>query len=53
MTHEESIRAAYDAWSRRDIDGEMFHVIEIRDGLIGRLDAFRDRTAALDAFEAT
>lgn len=34
------------------IDGEMFHLIEIRDGLIGRLDAFRDSAAALDALGA-
>ena len=35
------------------IDGEMFHLIEMRDGLIGRLEAFRERAAALDALEAT
>ena len=31
----------------------MFHVIEMRDGLVGRLDAFRERAAALSAFQAT
>jgi ketosteroid isomerase-like protein len=35
------------------IEGEMFHVIEMRDGLIGRLDGFRDHGAARDAFEAS
>jgi ketosteroid isomerase-like protein len=35
------------------IDEELFHVIEMRDGLIRRLHAFRDRALAVDAFEAT
>jgi ketosteroid isomerase-like protein len=35
------------------IEGEMFHVIEMRDGLIVRLDAFRERSAAVDALDAT
>jgi ketosteroid isomerase-like protein len=35
------------------IDGELYHVVEIRDGLILRLEAFRDRDAAVQAFEAT
>jgi ketosteroid isomerase-like protein len=35
------------------IEGEMFHLIEMRDGLIGRLEAFRARADAMDALEAT
>jgi ketosteroid isomerase-like protein len=35
------------------IEGELYHLIEMRDGLILRLEAFRDRDAALDALEAT
>ncbi len=35
------------------IDGEFFHLIEMRDGLVFRLEAFRDRGAAMDALEAT
>jgi ketosteroid isomerase-like protein len=35
------------------IDGELYHLVEIRDGLILRLEAFRDRDAAVQAFEAT
>jgi hypothetical protein len=50
MTHEETIRAAYDAWNRSDIDRLL---IEMRDGLVFRLQAFRDRAAAMDALEAT
>jgi ketosteroid isomerase-like protein len=34
------------------IDGEMYHLIEMHDGLIRRLEAFRDREAALDALGA-
>ena len=35
------------------IDAELYHLIEFRDGLIRRLEAFRDRDAAMKAFEAT
>jgi ketosteroid isomerase-like protein len=35
------------------IDGELYHLVEFRDGLIGRLEAFRDRHAALEALQAT
>jgi ketosteroid isomerase-like protein len=35
------------------IDGELYHLLEIRDGLILRLEAFRDRDAAMKALEAT
>ena len=35
------------------IDGDLHHVIEIRDGLIIRLDAFRERDDAVEAFQAT
>jgi ketosteroid isomerase-like protein len=35
------------------IDGELYHLIEVREGLISRLHAFRDRDGALRAFEAT
>lgn len=35
------------------VDGELHHLIEMRDGLIVRLEAFRDHAAALRAFEAT
>ena len=35
------------------IEGEMYHVVEIRDGLILRLEAFRDRPEAMRALEAT
>ena len=34
------------------IDGEMYHLIELRDGLIVRLEAFRDRALAVRALEA-
>ena len=34
------------------IEGEMYHLVEIRDGLILRLEAFRDRDAAVTALEA-
>jgi ketosteroid isomerase-like protein len=33
------------------IDTEMYHLLEIRDGLIARLEAFMDRDAALKALE--
>jgi ketosteroid isomerase-like protein len=35
------------------IEGEMFHVLEWRDGLIWRLEAFLDREAAMHALYAT
>jgi ketosteroid isomerase-like protein len=35
------------------IEGELYHLIELRDGLILRLEAFRDRDAAMKALEAT
>jgi ketosteroid isomerase-like protein len=35
------------------IEGELYHVLEIRDGLILRLEAFRDRPEAMRALEAT
>jgi ketosteroid isomerase-like protein len=35
------------------IDAELYHLIEMRDGLIVRLDAFRDHQGALDALAAT
>jgi ketosteroid isomerase-like protein len=35
------------------IDGDLYHLIEFRDGLIIRLDAFRERDDAVEAFEAT
>jgi ketosteroid isomerase-like protein len=35
------------------IEGELYHVVEMRDGLILRLEAFRDRPEALRALEAT
>ena len=35
------------------IDGELYHLVELRDGLILRLEGFRDRDAALDALDAT
>jgi ketosteroid isomerase-like protein len=35
------------------IEGELYHVIEMRDGLILRLIAFRDRAEAMRALEAT
>jgi ketosteroid isomerase-like protein len=35
------------------IEGELYHLLELRDGLILRLEAFRDRDAALAALEAT
>jgi ketosteroid isomerase-like protein len=35
------------------IDGEMFHLVEIRDGMILRLEAFMDRDDAFAGLEAT
>jgi ketosteroid isomerase-like protein len=35
------------------IDGDLYHLVEMRDGMILRLEAFRDRDAAVQAFEAT
>jgi ketosteroid isomerase-like protein len=35
------------------IEGEMYHLIDVRDGLIQRLEAFRDRDDALHALGAT
>ena len=35
------------------IEGELYHLLELRDGLILRLEAFRDRDAALEALEGT
>ena len=35
------------------IEGDLYHLVEVRDGLIVRLEAFRDRDTAVKAFEAT
>jgi ketosteroid isomerase-like protein len=35
------------------IDGELYHLIEMRNGLIVRLEAFQDRAAAVKALDAT
>jgi ketosteroid isomerase-like protein len=35
------------------IDGELYHLVELRDGLILRLEAYRERGAAIKALEAT
>ena len=35
------------------IEGDLYHVVELRYGLILRLEAFQDRDGALKAFEAT
>jgi ketosteroid isomerase-like protein len=35
------------------IDGELYHLMELREGLIARLEAFRERDEAVRAFEAT
>jgi ketosteroid isomerase-like protein len=35
------------------IEGDLYHLVELRDGLILRLEAFRDRDTAVKAFEAT
>jgi ketosteroid isomerase-like protein len=35
------------------IDGELFHLVEFRDGLMARLEAFQDRDSAVQALAAT
>ena len=35
------------------IEGDLYHVVEVRDGMILRLEAFQDRDAAMQALEAT
>ena len=35
------------------IEGEMYHLVELRDGLIVRLEAFMDRAEAMRGLEAT
>jgi ketosteroid isomerase-like protein len=35
------------------IDGDLYHLVELRDGMILRLEAFRDRDAAMQALDAT
>ena len=35
------------------IEGEMYHLVELRDGLILRLEAFMDRAEAMRGLEAT
>ena len=35
------------------IEGELYHLVELRDGLIMRLEAFQERDAAMAALEAT
>jgi ketosteroid isomerase-like protein len=35
------------------IDGDLYHLVELRDGMILRLEAFRDKDAAMQALEAT
>jgi ketosteroid isomerase-like protein len=35
------------------IEGELYHLVELRDGMIMRLEAFQDRDAAMAALEAT
>jgi ketosteroid isomerase-like protein len=35
------------------IEGELFHLVELRDGMIMRLEAFQEREAAMAALEAT
>jgi hypothetical protein len=35
------------------IDEELYHLLEIRDGMILRLEAFQDRDDAMAALEAT
>jgi ketosteroid isomerase-like protein len=35
------------------IEGDLYHLVQIRDGLIVRLEAFRDQAAAMKALEAT
>jgi hypothetical protein len=35
------------------IDGELYHLLDFRDGLIVRLEAFQDRDSAMRALEAS
>jgi ketosteroid isomerase-like protein len=35
------------------IDGELYHLLDMRDGLILRLEAFQDHDAAINALEGT
>jgi len=35
------------------IEGELFHLVELRDGMIMRLEAFQEREAAMAALEGT
>jgi ketosteroid isomerase-like protein len=35
------------------IEGDLYHLVELRDGMILRLEAFRDKDAAMQALEAT
>jgi ketosteroid isomerase-like protein len=35
------------------IEGDLYHLVELRDGMILRLEAFRDKDAAMRALEAT
>jgi hypothetical protein len=42
VTHEQTIHAAYEEWSRRDIEG-----------LVARLEVFTERDYAVRAFQAT
>jgi ketosteroid isomerase-like protein len=35
------------------IEGDMYHLVELSDGMILRLEAFRDKDAAMQALEAT
>jgi ketosteroid isomerase-like protein len=39
--------------SGADIEGEMYHLLEFREGLIWRLEAFLDRDTAVQALAAT
>jgi ketosteroid isomerase-like protein len=35
------------------IDGDLYHLVELRDGMILRLEAFRDKDVAMQALDAT
>jgi ketosteroid isomerase-like protein len=35
------------------IDGDLYHLVELRDGMILRLEAFQDKEAAMRALDAT
>jgi ketosteroid isomerase-like protein len=35
------------------IEGDLYHLVELREGMIMRLEAFRDKDAAMQALEAT